>query len=126
MFASCEVSVFLATTKPDKCLEFYTKTMGLKLTEDGEFALVFELKGAELRISKVTDFTPHPFTVLDWQVKDLDAAMTLLSGRGAKFEIFKGIGQDERGIWQVPGGDTKIVWFKDPDGNLLSVSQRAA
>lgn len=125
MFANCEVSVFLATTKPEACLEFYTKTMGLELVEDGEYALVFSLKGAELRISKVPAFTPHPFTVLDWIVDDLDAAMTLLESKDVKFEIFKGMGQDERGVWQVPGGETRIAWFKDPDDNVLSVSQRA-
>lgn len=125
MFAKCEVSIFLATTKPETCLEFYTKTMGLALAEDGEYALVFKLKSLELRISKVPDFTPHPFTVLDWIVDDLDAAMTLLESNGVKFEIFKGMGQNERGVWQVPNGQTKIAWFKDPDGNVLSVSQRA-
>ena len=125
MFAKCEVSIFLATTMPEACLEFYTNTMGLTLVEDGEYALVFKLKNLELRISKVPAFTPHPFTVLDWMVDDLDVAMTLLESKGVSFEIFKGMGQDERGVWQVPGGETKIAWFKDPDGNVLSVSQRA-
>lgn len=125
MFAKCETSIFLATTKPDECLAFYTKTMGLELAEDGEYALVFKLKSVELRISKVPAFTPHMFTVLDWIVDDLNAAMTLLESKGVTFEIFKGMGQDERGVWQVPDGQTKIAWFKDPDGNVLSVSERA-
>jgi len=125
MFAMCEVSIFLATTMPDACLEFYTNTMGLELAENGEYALVFKLKSAELRISKVPAFTPHPFTVLDWIVDDLDAAMTSVESKGVSFEIFKGMGQNERGVWQVPDGETKIAWFKDPDGNVLSVSERA-
>ncbi len=110
---------------PEACLEFYTKNMGLELVEDGEYALVFKLKSLELRISKVPAFNPHPFTVLDWMVEDLDVAMNLLERKGVTFEIFKGMGQDERGVWQVPNGKTKIAWFKDPDGNVLSISQRA-
>ena len=125
MFCKKPVSIFLATTKAEDCLEFYTKTMGLPLTDNGPYALVFDLNGAELRISKVPNFTPHPFTVLDWQVDDLAASMAHLRDKGVTFEIFDGFGQDDDGVWTVPGGQTKIVWFKDPDANLLSISLRA-
>ncbi len=124
MFSKKPVSVFLATTKEEDCLAFYTKAMGLPLKDNGPYALVFDLNGAELRISKVKSFTPHPFTVMDWQVDDLDAAMSHLLDNGVVFEIFDGFGQDENGVWTVPEGQTKIAWFKDPDANLLSISLR--
>lgn len=125
MFSKKPVSVFLATTKAEDCLGFYTKTMGLSLTDNDPYALVFDLNGAELRISKAPDFTPHVFTVLDWQVDDLAETMAHLRDKGVTFEIFDGFGQDEDGVWTVPNGATQIAWLKDPDANLLSISKRA-
>ena len=125
MLKSCQTAFFLATTDAKKCLAFYQNSLALELIEDSDYALVFALNGAELRISKLATFTPHPFTVLDWQVDDLAVAMAMLKDKNIIFEIFKGMGQDENGVWHVPGSATKIVWFKDPDGNLLSLSQRA-
>ena len=61
--------------------------------------------------------------MLDWQVKDIEAAMSDLSQKGVMFERFEGMDQDETGIWKTPDG-VQIAWFKDPDGNVLSVSQR--
>lgn len=126
MFSKNSVSFFLATSKVEDSLVFYTKTMGLPLVENSPHALVFDIKGAELRVSKVKSFKPLPFTVIDWQVDDLETAMAHLLKHGVTFEIFDGIGQDENGIWTVPGGQTKIVWFKDPDANMLSISLRAS
>lgn len=123
MFKSLDVSIFLATIKPEKCLAFYTQVMGLDLREENEFALVFELKGVELRISKVSTFNTMPFTVLDWQVPDLSNVMDKLENNGAKFEHYDAMGMDERNVWSSPDG-TKIAWFKDPDGNILSISER--
>lgn len=105
-------------------MAFYTDAMGLELQDDNPFALVFGLTGAELRISKVPSLTPHPWTVLDWQVDDLEKAMGLLKKRGIVFTVFDGMGQDENAIWTTPDGSAKIAWFKDPDDNVLSVSKR--
>lgn len=124
MFSSVDVSVFLATTKREACLEFYTKSLGLKLRKEDEYALVFDLKGVELRISKVSTFAPMPFTVLDWQVVNIDETMDLLESNNVSFEFFDKMDMDERCIWTSPDG-TRIAWFKDPDGNILSVSQRS-
>ena len=71
---------------------------------------------------RVEAFTPQPFTVLGWQVADLDSAIRGLTRAGVAFERFDGLEQDELGAWAAPGG-TRIAWFKDPDGNLLSISQ---
>lgn len=117
-------SFFLATTDGDRAKAFYTAVIGLECTDDSPFAVVFRLADAELRVSKVPAFTPHPFTVLDWQVPDLEAAMAALADNGVTFKRFDGMDQDEAGVWMVPGGATRIAWFADPDGNVLSVSQR--
>ncbi len=74
-----------------------------------------------LRVTPVPEYKPHSFTILGWQVPDIEKAVTALAGKGVSCENFKLPGQDERGIWTVPGA--RVAWFKDPDGNLLSVSQ---
>jgi len=117
------VSVFLATTQPDISRSFYQDTLELTIVDDNDFALVFELHESELRISKVQNFTPHPFTVLDWQVQNIETAMDKLKAAGIEFERYEFV-KSETGIWTAPDG-TMIAWFKDPDGNVLSVSQRS-
>ena len=122
---SSRTTIFLATSDAATARTFYEDTLGLVLTADEPYALVYALAGTELRLSKVPNHTPLPFTVLDWQVPDILAAHEALSGKGIEFSIFEGMGQDERGIWQSPDGGAKILWFKDPDGNVLSVSERS-
>jgi len=117
-------TVFLATSKAAEARAFYTETLGLTLQLDDEYALVFQLSGTELRLSKVPNHRPLPFTVLDWQVESIDEAHDTLAARGVSFVTFEGLGQDERGVWTSPDGGSKILWFKDPDENVLSVSQR--
>ncbi len=119
-------TIFLATTNADAARAFYEGVLGLSLTEDSPFALVYPLTGTELRLSKVPEYTPQPFTVLDWQVSDIGAAHTALSGKGVAFTRYDGMDQDQRGVWTTPDGGAQILWFKDPDGNVLSVSQRKA
>jgi len=118
-------TVFLATSNADAARSFYEDTLGLTLESDDPFALVYQLSGTELRLSKVPEHTPLPFTVLDWRVADIGAAHTTLSGKGVAFSIYDGMGQDDRGVWTTPDGGAQILWFKDPDGNVLSVSERS-
>ncbi|MEO0450666.1 MAG: VOC family protein [Pseudomonadota bacterium] len=120
-----KATVFLATSNAEAARLFYEQTLGLALEADDPFALVYQLAGAELRISKVPNHTPLPFTVLDWQVDSIDDAHRALAGKGVEFSIFEGMGQDEKGIWASPDGRARILWFKDPDGNVLSVSERS-
>lgn len=119
-----KVTFFLATADADRSKAFYTGQLGLQLLDDSPYGLVLALAGSELRISKVTAFTPFAWTVLDWQVADLGASMAALRGSGVDFVRFEGMDQDADGVWSVPGGGARIAWFKDPDGNVLSVSQR--
>ena len=84
--------------------------------------MVFDANGIMLRVVKAGKFTPQQFTVLGWEVSDIGAIVSALAKKGVKFEKYGMPGQDERGIWSAPGG-AKVAWFKDPDGNVLSVSQ---
>lgn len=86
------------------------------------FAMVPDANRIRVRFSKVPNFTPAPFTILGWKVSDIEAAVSELQGRGVQFERFGFFEQDALGIWTAPSGD-KVAWFKDPDGNVLSVSQ---
>ena len=103
-----------------KC--FYEDTLGLRLTAKDAFALVFESGGTMIRVVKVGAFRPAPYTILGWQVKNVTQAVSALTKRGVIFERFPGLEQDAQGIWSAPGS-ARVAWFKDPDGNVLSVSQ---
>jgi hypothetical protein len=83
----------------------------------------FEANEAHIRISVVDKLTPQPFTVLGWDTEDIIRIISNLTANGIKFERYNFIEQDENGIWTAPGG-TRVAWFKDPDGNLLSVSDK--
>jgi hypothetical protein len=73
-------------------------------------------------VVKLKEFTPAQFTILGWEVPDAQQAVSELQSRGVTFERYPWAQQDELGVWSAPGG-AKVAWFKDPDGNVLSVSQ---
>jgi catechol 2,3-dioxygenase-like lactoylglutathione lyase family enzyme len=118
------IGAFVATTQPDEARAFYRDTLGLELTDEDPFALVFAAGNTILRIQKVQAFTPHPFTALGWNVKDLTAEVRALAAKGVKFERYSFFQQDDNGVWTAPDG-TGVAWFKDPDGNTLSLAQNA-
>jgi catechol 2,3-dioxygenase-like lactoylglutathione lyase family enzyme len=122
MLAKAKLTAFLATTDAERTRAFYQTVLGLRAVAEDEFALVFSTGGIELRIQKVEHFTPHPFTALGWQVPDIGHAVRQLSQRGVRPERYPFLEQDEDGIWLAPGG-TRVGWFKDPDDQLLSLSQ---
>lgn len=116
---------FIATVMPDRSRAFYAETLGLQLLADDQFSLVFDLAGVPLRVQKVRELQPQPFTVLGWQVHDAAATVQGLQSRGVVFEHYAFLQQDALGIWDAPGG-ARIAWFKDPDGNVLSLTQPTA
>lgn len=120
-----ELVAFIPTLDRERAKKFYTNVLGLLLIRADEYALVFEAGPVILRVTPVKEFTPHPFTVLGWEVPDIVAMAKALRERGVKFEQYGFPTQDSDGIWTVPGGTTKVAWFKDPDGNLLSLTQPA-
>jgi catechol 2,3-dioxygenase-like lactoylglutathione lyase family enzyme len=102
---------------------FYRDTLGLRLvSEEPPFALVFDANGIMLRLGMAKELPPAFGTVLGWQVPDITAAVKELEQAGVVFERYKQMKQDELGIWTAPTG-AKVAWFKDPDGNILSVSE---
>lgn len=113
---------FAATKNAEAAKEFYRDVLGLSLTEDSPFALAFDANGTMLRIQKFPDHVPPKTTVLGWHVEDIDAKITILTQRGVRFEHYPGLAQDQRGVWKSPSG-AEIAWFKDPDGNTLSLTQ---
>ncbi len=122
MLGSAQLTAFVATAHPTRAKEFYGGTLGLTLLTDDEFALAFDSNGTQLRVQKVERVEPPPFTVLGWQVPNIRATVTNLAQRGVAFDRFPFLQQDDLGIWAAPSG-TKVAWFKDPDGNLLSRAQ---
>ena len=123
MLGDNEVMAFVATTQPEKAKAFYAEILGLRLVEDDWFAIVFSAGGTTLRIQKVKEFSPLPFTVLGWKVADLKQTVEGLSKKGVTLERYPGMQQDDAGIWTTPDGAGKVCWFKDPDGNTLSLTQ---
>jgi catechol 2,3-dioxygenase-like lactoylglutathione lyase family enzyme len=115
---------FVATADAARARDFYETTLGLTFIEDGPFALVFDLNGTMLRVQKVETLTPAAYTSLGWQVDDMAAQVRDLSSRGVVFERYEWMTQDALGIWTTPEG-SKVAWFKDPGGNLLSLTQFA-
>jgi catechol 2,3-dioxygenase-like lactoylglutathione lyase family enzyme len=120
MLASKKLKAFIPTTNPEKAKLFYGETLGLDLVSEDGFALQYNANGTFLRVTTVQQLTPQQFTVLGWSVDDIEASVAELKARGVVFEIFGFAGQDENGIWTAPGG-VKVAWFKDPDGNILSL-----
>jgi len=122
LLANSDVMAFVATTQSEKARAFYCDVLGLTFEEDSPFALVVKAANATLRIQKVQSFEPLPFTSLGWTIEDIKATTQELIDKGVKFERFEWMDQDELGIWSSPSG-ALVCWFKDPDGNLLSLTQ---
>lgn len=122
MLAGKELKAFIPTIKPAEARTFYRDVLGLKLLSEDNFALEFEANGVLLRVTIVSDFKPHAFTVLGWNVTDIISVIQSLNQKGVIFEKYGFMEQDNYGIWTAPGG-AKVAWFKDPDGNVLSLTE---
>lgn len=112
----------MATTKPERARAFYEGVLGLSLLADEPFALVFDANGVVLRVAKVQALDPAPHTVLGWKVADIRATIEGLTNKGVVFERCDGLPQDQMGVWTSASGAC-VAWFKDPDGNVLSLTQ---
>ncbi len=122
MLDSYNIIAFVATREPRAAKSFYRDTLGLPLVSEDPFALVFDANGTMLRVATVPELVAAKYTVLGWQVPDIGATVAELERGGVKFERFEGMNQNEQGIWAAPSG-AKVAWFKDPDGNTLSITQ---
>ena len=123
MLGSYNIVAFIAVSDAARAKAFYADTLGLKFVSEDQYAVVFDANGIMLRITPIPSHTPLQHTVLGWNVPDITVAASDLARAGVKFERYAFLEQDENGIWSVPDGTAKVVWFKDCDGNLLSISQ---
>jgi catechol 2,3-dioxygenase-like lactoylglutathione lyase family enzyme len=115
-------AIIICTRDRARATAFYRDTLGLTLDHEDDFAAVFNTGGVTLRVSAVPDFTPHEHTILGFHVADVSAAVQALREKGVAFNLYPRFRQDELGIWTAPGGSVKVAWLKDPDGNVLSVT----
>lgn len=124
VLGSLPVMAFVATTDHARARGFYRDVLGLQLVEEElPFALVFNANGTTLRVTIVKEFVPAKYTVLGWRVSGIVATVKQLQEAGVRLERYEGMkNQDEHGIWTSPTG-ARVAWFKDPDGNTLSVTQ---
>jgi catechol 2,3-dioxygenase-like lactoylglutathione lyase family enzyme len=121
--AKYSIVAFATIVEVERAKSFYRDTLGLPLmSEEPRFALVFDANGTMVRLGMAKKLPEAHGTVLGWQVPEIEVAVRQLSERGVRFERFDGLTQDDRGIWTSPTG-AKVAWFRDPDGNILSLSE---
>lgn len=113
---------FVVTADAAKARPFYEGVLGLRVKSEDPYGIMFDSNGIYLRMSVIPGFKPAAYSVLSWVVGDIYGMIGALRERGVRFEVFEGIGQDEAGVWVAPDG-TKVAWFKDVDGNMLSLTQ---
>jgi catechol 2,3-dioxygenase-like lactoylglutathione lyase family enzyme len=128
MLSDHRIIGFIPTTDPVRARKFFEDACGLEFVSDDNFALVFRCGGSRgnmIRVVRVKEYTPMLFTILGWEVANLEREVRSLRSRGVLFERYSFLEQDDDLIWTAPDGATKVAWFKDPDGNILSLSQHA-
>jgi len=117
---TAKVCAIIGTRDRDKAKAFYGDTLGFALISEDPYGVVFQMQDASLRITPLAEFTPHQHTALGWNVADVPATVIALTAAGIAFERYSFLEQDELGIWK--SGEAQVAWFKDPDGNILSIS----
>jgi catechol 2,3-dioxygenase-like lactoylglutathione lyase family enzyme len=126
MLGSSSVVAFVPSRDPTKARAFYEGVLGLRFVSEDPFAVVLDANGVPIRIanvSSVTNFKPFPFTILGWQVTDIQKSVKALQKKGVTFQRYDGMTQDALGVWTSPSG-AKVAWFTDPDGNVVSLTER--
>jgi len=121
MLGNATIKAFVPTVKPGKAKIFYQDILGFKLLDEDNYALEFDAHGTLLRVIIVPELKAHPFTILGWDVGDIQEIILQLNAQGITCERYEFMEQDDLGIWISPGG-SKVAWFKDPDGNILSLT----
>jgi catechol 2,3-dioxygenase-like lactoylglutathione lyase family enzyme len=117
------IIAFIPTRDAEHARTFYQETLGLRFVSDDSFAIVMDANGTMVRIARVAEYTPFPFTLLGWEVADIDAAVADLTAKGVQFHRYAFLDQALNGVWTAPGNAARVAWFPDPDGNILSLSQ---
>ena len=121
MFADTKAYSGLAVDDMDMAQEFYGETLGVRTSEEHGLMWLHLAGGRDTLVYQSSDPTPASFTILNFEVEDIDEAVGALAARGVRFERYDGVEQDDKGVFREEG--PYIAWFKDPSGNLLSVLQ---
>src|SRR5947208_460884 len=111
-----------ATTDAYRAIAFYNTLLRFGVPSKDEYAVALDRHGDRLRLRKVEKVVPWAYTAVGWEVKNIERVVEQLSGKGVSFERHNFLHQDALGIWRAPSG-TFVAWFRDPDQNLLSVSE---
>lgn len=119
---SATPAIVICTRDRATSTAFYRDVLGLRLAYEDDLAAVFRVGGITLRVSFVADFTPHEDTILGFSVSDVAATVKALRTKGLKFNIYPHVQQDELGILTLPARTSRVAWFSDPDGNVLSIT----
>ncbi len=122
MLSQCNLIGFVPTTGGERAREFYVDVLKLQFVEDDQFALVVRADQNAIHIVRMEKFSPSPYTILGWEVEDIQSAAQELAAAGVAFVRYPYFQQDNSGVWASPSG-AKVAWFHDPDGNVLSISQ---
>ena len=121
MFANTKAFSGFAVDDVEKAREFYRGTLGIETSEQHGIMTLHLAGGRDTIVYPKPGHTPAEYTILNFQVDDIDKAVDELTARGVRFEHYDGLGQDEKGINRA--GGPYIAWFRDPAGNILSVLQ---
>jgi catechol 2,3-dioxygenase-like lactoylglutathione lyase family enzyme len=111
MLAQCPLIAFIPTKDAARARLFYEDLLGLRFVSDDAFALVMDANGTMIRIVRVGDFNPAPFTILGWHVEDIARTVAEMTSKGIQFARYSFLQQSQEGIWS------------SPDGNTLSLSE---
>jgi len=122
MLGSDNVIAIIPTQDYEQAIEFYVNVLGLEFVEDREYAVVLKANGVTVRLALAPEYEPSQFPLVGWKVKDIENKVKELTERGVEFERLDVEGQDDGGVLLVPDG-TKVAMFRDPDGNLLVLSE---
>ena len=122
MLSFTKIIAFVPTKDAKQARTFYQGVLGLRFVSEDQFALVLDANGIMVRVAVVPEFKPQQFTIVGWEVADIKKEVARLQAKGIRFEKYDMKGQGEQGIWVSPSG-ARVTWFKDPDGNVLSLTQ---
>lgn len=122
MLSKSKLQSIVLTSRPAEAKAFYSDVLGLEFKCESDGAMVFDVSGSALRVSPVPSTTPTEHTVLGFSVPDVDNSIAQLTDLGVEFERFEGFPHEPNGALTTPDG-SRVAWFRDPDGNLLSVVQ---
>lgn len=123
MLAQAELLAFVPTVDAERARSFYVDTLELTFLSNDPFAITVRSGNTDIRISRMDAFNPSPYSILGWKVTDIEATAKQFATAGIVFERYPFLEQDAHGIWNAPDGTARVAWFKDPDGNVLSISQ---